>query len=32
MAGMDSGPGADLGTLGWFVGVWVVMTQFSWAA
>jgi predicted metal-binding membrane protein len=25
MAGMDTGPGADLGTLGWFVGVWVVM-------
>ena len=25
MAGMDAGPGADLGTLGWFLGVWVVM-------
>ncbi len=25
MAGMDASPGADLGTLGWFVGVWVVM-------
>ena len=25
MAGMDGGPGTDLGTLGWFVGVWVVM-------
>jgi predicted metal-binding membrane protein len=25
MAGMDNGPGTDLGTLGWFVGVWVVM-------
>ena len=25
MAGMDAGPGADLGALGWFVGVWVVM-------
>ena len=25
MAGMDLGPGSDLGTLGWFVGVWVVM-------
>jgi predicted metal-binding membrane protein len=25
MAGMDAGPGSDLGTLGWFVGVWVVM-------
>lgn len=25
MAGMDSSPGTDLGTLGWFVGVWVVM-------
>jgi predicted metal-binding membrane protein len=25
MVGMDAGPGADLGTLGWFVGVWVVM-------
>jgi predicted metal-binding membrane protein len=25
MAGMDAGPGSALGTLGWFVGVWVVM-------
>ena len=25
MRGMDMGPGTDLGTLGWFVGVWVVM-------
>jgi predicted metal-binding membrane protein len=25
MRGMDDGPGSDLGTLGWFVGVWVVM-------
>jgi predicted metal-binding membrane protein len=25
MRGMDTGPGADLGTLGWFIGVWVVM-------
>jgi hypothetical protein len=25
MAGMDSAPGADLGALGWFLGVWVVM-------
>jgi predicted metal-binding membrane protein len=25
MAGMDAGPGADLGTLGWFTGSWVVM-------
>ena len=25
MAGMDAGPGADLGALGWFVGVWVLM-------
>jgi predicted metal-binding membrane protein len=25
MAGMDAGPGTDLGTLGWFTGVWVVM-------
>ena len=22
---MDGGPWTDLGTLGWFVGVWVVM-------
>ena len=25
MRGMDAGPGTDLGTLGWFVGVWIVM-------
>jgi predicted metal-binding membrane protein len=25
MAGMDAGPWTDLGTLGWFLGVWVVM-------
>jgi predicted metal-binding membrane protein len=25
MRGMDNGPGTDLGTLTWFVGVWVVM-------
>jgi predicted metal-binding membrane protein len=25
MRGMDGGPGTNLGTLGWFVGVWVVM-------
>jgi predicted metal-binding membrane protein len=25
MAGMDAGPGTDLGGFGWFVGVWVVM-------
>jgi predicted metal-binding membrane protein len=25
MAGMDAAPGADLGTLGWFAGSWVVM-------
>ena len=25
MHGMDAGPGADLGRLGWFVGVWIVM-------
>jgi predicted metal-binding membrane protein len=25
MRGMDAGPGAALGTLGWFLGVWVVM-------
>jgi predicted metal-binding membrane protein len=25
MAGMDAGPGTQLGTLGWFLGVWVVM-------
>jgi predicted metal-binding membrane protein len=25
MAGMDAGPGTDLGGLGWFIGVWVTM-------
>ena len=25
MRGMDSGPWTGLGTLGWFLGVWVVM-------
>jgi predicted metal-binding membrane protein len=25
MSGMDARPGADLGALGWFLGVWVVM-------
>ena len=25
MQGMDNGPWSDLGALGWFVGVWVVM-------
>jgi predicted metal-binding membrane protein len=25
MAGMAANPGAELGTLGWFVGIWVVM-------
>jgi predicted metal-binding membrane protein len=25
MAGMDNGPGSDLGTIEWFVSVWVVM-------
>lgn len=25
MAGMDAGPGTDLGALGWFIGVWVLM-------
>jgi predicted metal-binding membrane protein len=25
MGGMDAGPGTDLGALGWFLGVWVVM-------
>jgi predicted metal-binding membrane protein len=25
MSGMDAGPGTDPGTLGWFLGVWVVM-------
>src|SRR5581483_244300 len=25
MRGMDAGPGTDLGGLGWYVGIWVVM-------
>jgi predicted metal-binding membrane protein len=25
MAGMDAGPGTDLGGLGWFAGIWVAM-------
>jgi predicted metal-binding membrane protein len=25
MSGMDAGPGTDLGSLGWFTGVWVTM-------
>jgi predicted metal-binding membrane protein len=25
MAGMDGGPGSELGGLGWFIGVWLVM-------
>ena len=25
MVGMDEGPGTDVGALGWFLGVWVVM-------
>ena len=25
MAGMDAGPGSDVGSLGWFIGVWIVM-------
>ena len=25
MRGMDAGPGTDLGTFGWFVGIWVTM-------
>jgi predicted metal-binding membrane protein len=25
MHGMDAGPGTDLGSLGWYLGVWVVM-------
>jgi predicted metal-binding membrane protein len=25
MRGMDEGPGTELGTLGWFLGVWLVM-------
>jgi predicted metal-binding membrane protein len=26
MQGMDSGPGTDLGGLGWYLGIWVTMT------
>jgi predicted metal-binding membrane protein len=26
MRGMDEGPGTDLGTLGWYLGVWVTMS------
>jgi predicted metal-binding membrane protein len=26
MRGMDTGPGTDLGGLGWFLGIWVTMT------
>jgi predicted metal-binding membrane protein len=26
MRGMDGGPGTDLGTIGWFLGIWVTMT------
>jgi predicted metal-binding membrane protein len=26
MRGMDAGPGTDLGSLGWFVGIWLTMT------
>ena len=26
MRGMDAGPGTDLGSLGWFLGIWVTMT------
>ncbi|HYZ69614.1 MAG TPA: DUF2182 domain-containing protein, partial [Mycobacterium sp.] len=25
MRGMDNGPGTDVGTLGWFIGIWLVM-------
>jgi predicted metal-binding membrane protein len=25
MSGMDAGPGTDLGNVGWFLGIWVVM-------
>ncbi|MBV9310485.1 MAG: DUF2182 domain-containing protein [Solirubrobacterales bacterium] len=25
MAGMDAGPGTNLGAIGWFLGVWIVM-------
>src|SRR5262249_30245312 len=26
MRGMDTGPGTDLGALGWYLGIWVTMT------
>ena len=26
MHGMDAGPGTDLGSLGWYLGIWVTMT------
>jgi predicted metal-binding membrane protein len=26
MRGMDAGPGTDLGSLGWYLGIWVTMT------
>jgi predicted metal-binding membrane protein len=26
MDGMDAGPGTDLGSLGWYLGIWVTMT------
>src|SRR5438093_3502559 len=26
MRGMDTGPGTDLGGLGWYLGIWVTMT------
>lgn len=26
MRGMDAGPGTDLGSVGWYVGIWVTMT------
>src|SRR4051794_9390838 len=26
MRGMDAGPGTDLGSFGWFVGIWLTMT------
>src|SRR4051812_46231275 len=25
MRGMDAGPGTDLGSLGWYVGIWITM-------
>ena len=25
MRGMDDGPGTDLGSLGWYLGIWVTM-------